>query len=154
MGQTPDRRPGPLTEDIEIRLVGNPAPPTVDGALNYDGSSFSMRDSLGLFNPRSSGGITEDQHEVLDTLVHELDETSEEEIEYSGGFPIRWTVWTDALKTAKIREETYSYTANRVTRLVATQYKPDGTSKKMEVTEDYTYTSGRVTRVVRTKAVF
>ncbi|MFA5387359.1 MAG: hypothetical protein WC322_03095 [Candidatus Paceibacterota bacterium] len=156
MPTTPDRRPGPLEEDEEIRLIPNTDGPSQAGAFNFDGTSFVMRDTLGPFNPRSGGGITEEQHEALDTLAHEVDETSEEEVVYANGLPSRWTVWTDASKTLKIREETYTYTytANRVTQLVATQYKADGLSKKMEVTEDYTYAGGRITRVVRTKVSY
>lgn len=154
MPTTPDRRPGPLEEDEEIRLLPNTDAPTQAGALNFNGTDFVMRDALGSFNPRSGGGISEEQHEALDTLAHEIDETSEEEVVYTNGLPTRWTVWTDASKTLKIREETYTYTANRVTQLVATQYKADGTSKKMEVTEDYTYASGRIVRVVRTKVAY
>ena len=151
MATTPDRRPGPLEEDEEIRLLPNVDPPTQAGALNYDGTSFALRDSLGIFNPR---GISEAAHDGLDTLVHEVIETSEEEILYVNGLPTNWIVWTDASKTLKIREEVYTLTSNRVTRLVATQYKADGVTKKMETTEDYTYASGRVVRVVRTKVDF
>lgn len=52
MPRTPDRRPGPLEEDEEIQFGPNPIPPTQDGAVNYDGSSFLARDSVGTFNVR------------------------------------------------------------------------------------------------------
>lgn len=55
MPLTPDRRHGPLEEDEEIRLGSNPTPPSMAGALNYNGTSFVLRDSLGSFNPRSAG---------------------------------------------------------------------------------------------------
>lgn len=53
MPATPDRRPGPLEEDEEVRLAANPVPPTMPGAFNYNGTSFQMQDSIGIFNPRS-----------------------------------------------------------------------------------------------------
>ena len=54
---TPDRRPGPLEEDEEFRLIANPVGPTQPGAMNYDGTSFVMQDTLGNFNPRSGGAF-------------------------------------------------------------------------------------------------
>ena len=53
MSQTPDRRPGALEEDDEIRLSTNAVGPTLPGAFNYTGTDFVMRDSAGNFNPRS-----------------------------------------------------------------------------------------------------
>ena len=57
MPATPDRKPGPLEEDEEIRFVANAVSPTQVGAMNYDGSSFQMRDATGVFDPRSGGGV-------------------------------------------------------------------------------------------------
>jgi hypothetical protein len=54
MAATPDRHPGALTEDDEIRLVSNATSPTVAGAFNYNGSTFLFRDAAGTFNPRTS----------------------------------------------------------------------------------------------------
>ena len=54
MGRTPDRSPGAMIEDEEIRFVSNSNGPTVAGAFNYNGTEFVMRDAMGTFNPRSS----------------------------------------------------------------------------------------------------
>lgn len=54
MAATPDRHPGALIEDDEIRLVSNATSPTVAGAFNYNGSTFLFRDAAGTFNPRTS----------------------------------------------------------------------------------------------------
>lgn len=66
MPSTPDRKPGPLEEDEEIRFVANTTPPTQEGAFNYDGAKFQMFDNLGVFDPRS--GLSESLDDiVLDT---------------------------------------------------------------------------------------
>ncbi len=54
MARTPDRSPGAMIEDEEIRFVSNATGPTVAGAFNYNGTEFVMRDAVGTFNPRSS----------------------------------------------------------------------------------------------------
>lgn len=54
MARTPDRSPGAMIEDEEIRFLSNSNGPTVPGAFNYDGTEFVMRDAMGTFNPRSS----------------------------------------------------------------------------------------------------
>lgn len=78
MPRTPDRSPGVLEEDEEIQLGANPGAPAVAGGLRYDGTDFQFRDAAGTFNPRSGGGISEPQHEALDTLAHNLSETHEQ----------------------------------------------------------------------------
>jgi hypothetical protein len=151
MGTTPDRRPGPLIEDEEIRLEANVTPPTQNGAFNYDGTSFQMRDAVGIFDPRAGTGITESQHEALDTLVHDIDETSYDEVTYSGSDVTFYIVWTSVAKTRKVREEQYTYgTGHRVSQAVTIQYDAAG-AVKMTMTETYTYNSSRVDTVTRTK---
>ena len=54
MGITPDRKPGPLLEDQEIRFSSNNTGPTQAGAFNYNGANFVFRDAAGSFNPRTS----------------------------------------------------------------------------------------------------
>jgi hypothetical protein len=79
--RTPDRSPGALEEDEEIRFVTEPgASPSQNGALTYDPSSgsFLFRDVEGVFNPRNGGGLDEEQHRLLDTLTHSLSESHEQ----------------------------------------------------------------------------
>lgn len=151
MGTTPDRRPGPLIEDEEIRLSPNAAAPSQAGAFNYNGGSFQFRDAAGAFDPRSGGGgITEAQHELLDTLTHEIAETSWEEYTYSSGRVVSVVVWASAAKLLKVREEQYTYSGGFVSQVVITQY--DGTGAvKATVTEIYTYSAGRVASITRTR---
>lgn len=68
MPQTPDRRPGALIEDEEIRLVPNATGPTVNGALNYDGLAFVFRDNAGNFDPRNATGLVSSTT-VVDVLA-------------------------------------------------------------------------------------
>lgn len=60
MPATPDRKPGPLEEDEELRFGPNPASPTQAGAVNYSGTSFQMRDAMGTFDPRSGSASFDD----------------------------------------------------------------------------------------------
>jgi len=100
----------------------------------------------------TGGGITEAQHELLDTLVHEIDESSYDEVTYgSGNLVSTYIVWETAAKMKKIREEQYTYAGSKVSQSVTIQY--DGTGAvKMTVTETYTYSGSRVTSVTRTKS--
>lgn len=49
---TPDRSPGALEEDEELRFGTNAGGPSVAGAIAYDGSSFRLRDASGTYDPR------------------------------------------------------------------------------------------------------
>lgn len=123
------------------------------GEMRNNAGDFQFKDQHGTFNPRSGGGggITEGQHEVLDTLVHEIDETSYDEVAYSGSNPTSYIVWETAAKLKKIREETYSYSSGKVSQIVTKQYDGAGTLK-MTMTEVYTYSGSKVTSVARTKS--
>jgi len=142
-----------MIEDDEIILNDNPdGDPTVVGGVRQVGGAFRFRDALGVFDPRTGGsGITEPQHEALDTLVHEIDESSYDEVVYSGNKVQTYTVWETAAKLKKIREETYSYSGNKVSQIVTVQYDGAG-AVKMTMTEVYTYSGSKVTSVTRTKS--
>ena len=102
----------------------------------------------------SGGGLTESDHEALNTLTHEIDRTSYEEYIYggSGVDVVAAITWTDSSKVKKIREEQYTYgTGHRVTQVVTIQYDAAGV-EKMRMTEDYTYLlNSRVAHVQKTK---
>jgi hypothetical protein len=120
---TPDRRPGPLEEDDEIRLASNAIGPTQAGALNYDGSIFQFRDAVGTFDPRTGGGISETQHKILRQLTHLAEEGGpwegfasgafQETLPSADPFPTSVIWWTSAAKTEKIVEEQLVYNANK-----------------------------------------
>lgn len=120
--------------------------------MNFNGTAFQMRDVLGTFDPRSASGITEPQHEVLDTLVHEIDETSYDQALYTGNNLTGYVTWTSPAMVLKIREEQYTYNPNHtVSQLVVIQYDALGV-EKMRYTEVYTYTvANRIQSITRTK---
>lgn len=55
-GKTPDRFPGEC-EDEGIILDEATGDPVVAGGLRFVGGSFKMRDSDGVFNPRTGGAL-------------------------------------------------------------------------------------------------
>lgn len=148
MPRTPDRRPGALIEDEEIRLITNAIGPTQDGALNYDGTSFVMRDSLGNFNPRSGGsGISAAQHKALRDLIHFIDDGPADgfasgaykETTYSGILPTTQIWYEDSGKTQKIVELAVTYTGILPTTEVWKMYDTDGVTLLLTVTDAITY---------------
>lgn len=136
----------------EILWLDQSTDPSELGLSRLVNGEFKFVDSLGVFNPRTGGsGITEPQHEALDTLTHTIDETSYDEVIYSGSKPSAYIVWTSAAKLMKIREEQYTYNDGKVSQVVTIQY--DGTGAvKMTMTEVYTYSGNKVTAVTRTKS--
>jgi hypothetical protein len=75
----------------------------------------------------SGSGITEAQHEVLDTLVHDLSETSYLEVTRTSGQVSDVTVWTDSGKTIKVREALVTRSAGQASVVVEKQYNGAGT---------------------------
>jgi hypothetical protein len=139
----------PLTTD-DGYAVGMRWLNTVDG---YEFTCFSNAPVAAQWQQASGsggGGISEVEHEALDTLVHEIDETSYEEYTYSGGNVTNFTIWASVAKIKKIREEQYTYASNKVSQVVTIQYDDVGVAK-MTMTETYTYTGNRVSSVSRVK---
>lgn len=136
----------------EILWLDQTVDPSELGMTKMVNGEFKYCDKDGTFNLRSGGGISESQHEALDTLVHEIDESSYDEVIYgSGNLVSTYIVWETAAKLKKIREEQYTYAGSKVSQSVTIQY--DGTGAvKMTVTETYTYSGSRVTSVTRTKS--
>jgi len=101
----------------------------------------------------SSSGITEPEHETLDTLVHDINESSYDEITRSGRRIVNVTTWTDSSKTLKIREIAMTYTGSRLTQAVTRQYDASG-SVVQTLTETFTYIGGsrRVSSITRVKS--
>jgi hypothetical protein len=125
---------------------------TVDG---YEHTCFSNLPSAAVWRTASGGGgsgITEAEHELLDTLVHDIDETSYDDVTYGIGSRVdSYIVWANVAKLLKIREEQYSYSGSKISQVVMTQY--DGTGAvKMTITETYTYTGSKITSITRTKS--
>ena len=119
----------------------------------FDGTDFAFRDSTGLFNPRTGGsGITESQHEALDTLTHWINETNWQEMVRSGGKVVNAIHWTDDTKTTKIREVVIQRTSGKVTQIDLIQYDGTGTEKQ-RLTGVITRDAGKVASIKWTKTV-
>lgn len=112
-----------------------------------DGDGFSYDSTTKSFKPGAAGGgLTPASHRVLDQLVHEVAESSFTEVVYSGNRVTDVIIWTDSGKTQKIREESYTYTGNKVTTVVTKQYDGSGTliPGTGTYTETITYSGARV----------
>lgn len=160
MPTTPDRKPGPLEEDEEIQFEANAIGPTQPGAFNYDGTDFKMRDSVGVFNPRTGGGISEAGHKVLRQLIHLAEEGGPWEGFASGAyyetlpsadpFPTSFIWWTSAAKTEKIVEEQLVYNSNKTIATDTWKVYAVGGALLFTVTDTIAYTGVFETSRTRT----
>lgn len=123
--------------DLRFRDVSNPSPVTLTQLLST-----------------GSGGITEPQHQNLDTLVHNLAENSYSEVLYDAQLKVTdHIIWTSSAKTTKIRECNLTYDPNGlVTQVVSIQYDVSGIEVH-RVTKTISYVSG-TSRVSSISSVF
>lgn len=150
MPTTPDRAPGILSEDEGINLTPQAVAPTVNGELRYvTGLGFRFFDE-GVEKGLTGTGISESQHENLDTLTHWIAETGYEENTYSGNNITNTTTWTSPAKTTKVREEQLTYSGNKVQQIVSIQYNALGV-ETYRVTEVMTYSGNKITSITRTR---
>jgi len=147
MPRTPDRRHGPLYEE-EIFLDPQTEDPTQERSIRYVNGYFKGKDSEGVFDFRGggSGGITEGQHELLDTLVHNLSETCYQEILRSAGKVSQVIVWTDDGKTTKVRQMDLTRSGGKVSQITLIQYDGGG-SVKQTLVGSLNRTDGKVTSI-------
>jgi hypothetical protein len=147
VGRTPDRSDGPRRETKII--FEDAASAENPGELAYDGSSFQMRDATGPFNPRSGGsGLTEGQHENLDTLVHEIAETCWTEVVRSLGRVTDIIVWETSAKLKKVRETNITRSGGQVDTIVTKQYDAAGVLiANQTITRTVTRSSGQVASI-------
>ena len=94
----------------------------------------------------AGGGITEGQHKLLDSLVHNLSETSYEELTRSGGKVTDIIHWTDNGKTVKIREVNLTRTSGKVSTIVMKQYDGAG-ALAQTLTGTVTRSGGKVASI-------
>lgn len=143
------RTPDPIGESIELPEIG--LDPVLVGEITLNAGAIKARDSIGTFNLRSAGGgISEAQHRVVDQLVHEIAETSYDQIVYTGNRVDAVITWTSVAMLTKIREELYTYTGNKVTTIVTKQYNGAGILIVGEtMTETITYSGNQVVDITR-----
>lgn len=149
MAKTPDRRPGPSYEE-KLILQNEGLTADAQGEMVYNGTSFSFRDSVGAFDPRSGGGgITEGQHKALRDLIHFLDDgpgdgfasgAYKETLPSADPFPTSEIWWTSAAKTHKILELTITRNANKTPATeVWRMYDSDGSTVLITLTDTIVY---------------
>jgi hypothetical protein len=97
------------------------------------------------------GGITEDDHENFDTLVHEIAETSYEEITRTSGRVTSVIIWETSAKLKKVRETTITRAAGQVSVVIEEQYDAAGALKKT-LTGTITRVGGKVSSIDWVKA--
>jgi len=157
MPKTPHDFAGPLLEE-EIRFYDQYGTmPFGEGGMLYSDGYFYAEDQYGVFNLRQVGagsdGITEQEHETLDTLVHNISEDSYDVITYVGSRVTNITSYEDSSLTKKIRDCDISYqpTSIRISQVVTRQYDAAGAVKDTE-TEDVGYdVYGRLKTIERSK---
>jgi hypothetical protein len=96
-------------------------------------------------------GITEAQHQALDTLVHDIDENSYDEVTRVNGLISQIVTWDSPAKTLKIRDVVMTRNSlGRITQIVWTQYDALGAVKET-LTEVLSRTCNRVSSITRTR---
>jgi hypothetical protein len=118
--------------DLRFRDVTNPG---------TGGAGYTLTEMLA-----GSSGITEGQHEVLDTLVHKLAEDSHVQVTRSGGKVSNITVWTNDTETTKIREFQITRTSGKVSQIIVIQYDNTG-AEDYRLTKTINRVSGKVDSV-------
>lgn len=93
-----------------------------------------------------ASGISEQEHELLDTLIHNIAETNYAEITRSSGKITDFIIWETAAKLKKIREYNVTRTSGRISSVVAKQYDSSGALKNT-LTSTITRTSGRISSI-------
>jgi hypothetical protein len=118
----------------EILWLDQTEDPSELGMTRMVSGSFKFVDGLGVFNPRTGGsGITEGQHEILDTLTHWIDETNWQELIRSGGKVTNAIHWETSAKLKKIREVLVTRAGGKVSQIDIVQYNSAGTESQRQV---------------------
>lgn len=161
MPRTPDRAAGTRFEE-KLELTDDGLTADSEGQIVYSGGAFSLRDSVGAFDPRSGGGgITEAQHKALRQLIHFIDDgpaesfasgAFKEQLPAGNPFPTSAIWYTDNTKVGKIVELTVTYNANKtIATEVWKMYDTDGSTVLVTVTDTITYSG--IIENTRTRAI-
>lgn len=100
-----------------------------------------------------SGGMTEEQHRLLPSSTHWIDQNSYDEVNRTGSRVTSVITWDSPLKTRKIREEVLTRVGSLVTQVVTSNYNGSGLLSET-LTEVFTRTGGKVTNISRTRVLF
>ena len=139
VAKTPDR----VEQFLDfIEQTGDP--PQL-GQIGYVSGAFRLKDSAGVFDPRSGGGgITEAQHKALLQLIHFIDEGPAEGFASGATKTVTGTVfptqelWFRADAT-KIVEKNITWTGALPTTIEYKIYAADGSTVLATVSDAITY---------------
>lgn len=106
--------------------------------------------SVVLQSLSGGSGISETQHEQLDTLAHSIVENCYESVSYSGNKVTNSTTWSSISMTTKIREEQIAYSGNRVAQIISIQYDGAGV-EKYRITETFSYAGNAISSITRVR---
>ena len=143
---TPDRFPG-LREDEAIVLEQQAVEPSTPGEIRNVDGFIKACDGQGVFDMRAGvGSINEAQHEALDTFTHRLAEPAYVEVVRDAvGRLACTTVWTDASRTAKVRDSTVTRDGQgRVAQIEERQFDGAGAVRTVLTTSLVRDATGRV----------
>lgn len=96
-----------------------------------------------MLTQRSNSGISYQDHEAIDSLIHNIAETNYLEITRSSGRIADVIIWETAAKLKKIRECNITRTSGRISSYVLKQYDLLGVLKNT-LTTSITRTSGKI----------
>jgi len=114
--------------------------------VGTNGTPSALNPYVTNTDPRVVNAITVGTHETLNTLVHNLAETSYEEITRTSGLITNVTVWQSVAKLAKVRETVITRTGGLVNTVTDKQYDDSGVLVQT-ITQTYNRTSGLITSV-------
>ena len=86
-----------------------------DMLLKDENADSGSEVTLSQLLESAAGGIPETEHRSLDQLVHDVAESSYDEVVYTGNKVTEYITWETASKLKKIRHVTVTYTGKKVT---------------------------------------
>lgn len=143
----------------EILWLDQSTDPTQEGMSKYVNGDFRFQDQYGVFNPRTGGGITEEEHKVLRQLIHFIDDgpaegfTSgayKETLPAGDPFPTSEIWYTNSGKTDKIVELLTTWTGVNITQEKWKIYDTDGSTVLWTITDAISYSGVFETSRTRT----
>ena len=146
MPLTPDRKPGVGDQEgIDFEVATTLA--AAEGEVRYNSGRFSFYDSVGEYDPRAGGGLSEAQHAALRQLIHFLYDGpgagftsgAYKETTYTTVFPTLEVWYEDNTKAKKILQLAILYTGVVPTTETWTIYDTDGATPLVTLTDSITY---------------